>query len=722
MTKKKVNNDSVGLVWRQMTFSSMVTARQAAACMEHLASSTEIGMVALELRAGGDSPLRWYLSARPTHLGSAEAILRTHLPIHLHPQKRVRNEPDQAAQVILRGQPPHLAADRIEDATRNLFGVLAGLGSNDELVVQLLLGRRFSPTVPDRDAWRIHVETLLFGEKPPGTRARPSASSRQRIDQHGFAATVRIAASTATVGRTQQLIRRVRSALKVLEPSRTRIGLKPIPSAAVTAAKRPWSWPLRLTSGEAAALAGWPTGSGQLPVFGAGHPQLIPPSGVLTATTRTLGVSAAPGFEDHRIGIPIHDAASHTHILGPTNVGKSTTLLNLLRADITAGHSVVLVDPKGDLADDALTQIPKNRIQDVVVLDAANHARAVGFNPLTGHPEDAAQTADMLLTVFESMDDRAWGSQIRQTFTTAVHTLTRVPGANLLWLMPLLTDSAFRRRILKQATDDTGLELWQQFDAMSPEQQSLAIMPVIRRLHPILMRKSLRGILGQSTPTFDLQDVFTGRKILIVNLNKGRLGAEPARMLGNLLIGLLWQHTLKRQQLTSGRRHIVSLVIDEAHAFLGSLGADLTDVLSMARSLGLGLTLSHQHLAQLSTPMQAAVAANTRNKVMFQLGARDAHTIAKTTTELEAQDFQLLPTHHAQVQLMQQGRQTRWMSVKLDGPPSVLSDPAEIYAASQQRYARDLSDVDAEYRRLTQEAPRPGPPSTPDTPIGRRRS
>ena len=78
-----------------------------------------------------------------------------------------------------------------------------------------------------------------------------------------------------------------------------------------------------------------------------------------------------PG-ETGLVRLPITDAIYHTHLLGPTGVGKSTVLLALALADAAEGRGLLLLDPKGDLATDFLARLPQERADDVVVLDPAN--------------------------------------------------------------------------------------------------------------------------------------------------------------------------------------------------------------------------------------------------------------------------------------------------------------------------------------------------------------
>ena len=448
-------------VLREMIFTRAVSPLQACSCMEHLASSSSLGQIGFEIRAqaerAGMPSLRWYMAAGKSHIADLDSLVRSHLPVQTRARSRVRREPQIAVSLRLRGTHAHLNPSRIEHAAKNLYTVLGTLRAEDELTIQLLLGHRHSPPIPFPDTWAEFFRVLMHPEHPAAQEPK-SPDLRHRREQHGFSSSLRIGASASTPGRARHLISQVRDALKVLETASTTLQLKNRPPKRIQNWRRGWRWPLRLSSAEAASVVGWPVGDGELPVYGNGHPYLAPPPATLPPTERTLGVSAAPGFENLKIGYTLQDGAYHSHLLGPTGVGKSTAMLNLICHDMAAGASVVVLDPKGDLADDILAYIPRDRRDDVVVLDATADT-VVGLNPLQAPNGMEAQTADQLLAVFENLDPRPWGVGVRQTFTTAVHTLTRVPRSTLLDVIPLLTDPAFRRQILTQVTDDSGLEL-----------------------------------------------------------------------------------------------------------------------------------------------------------------------------------------------------------------------------------------------------------------------
>ena len=448
---------------------------------------------------------------------------------------------------------------------------------------------------------------------------------------------------------------------------------------------------------------------------------------------RVIGLTSTPGCRQP-VAIPIRDAVFHTHLLGPTGTGKSTVLLSLALADVEAHRAVLLLDPKGDLATDLLARVPEGRHEDVVVIDPTNPA-PVGLNPLAGPARLAPVTADSLLGTLAALFREHWGVRTADVLNAALLTLARTPGANLLWLPPLLTDPAFRRRVLDDQDDPLGTgAFWAAYEAKRPQAQAVEIAPVLNKLRQLILRPHLRAVLGQSAPRFTVEELFTRKRIVVVNLNRGLLGAEAARLLGSLLVGQLWSRLLARQALPPERRHVVSVYIDEAHDFINGLPGDLSEALAQARSLGGALHLAHQYRAQLSPAMVQALETNARNKIYFGLSGTDAAAAAHLAPGLEAQDFIGLPAYHAYATLMQQGRSTGWLSVTTRPAPPARQEPASLYAASHQRYGvpaarteQQLINLTKPSHHATQPPDSPAKPSTgsaaPDQPgpIGRRR-
>ncbi|QWT22958.1 type IV secretion system DNA-binding domain-containing protein [Subtercola sp. PAMC28395] len=707
-----ITNNREEWEWRELTWPDTLTPDQVRNALEQVAASGALGPVVLETRAT-KAGLRWLIAARPARIENTITVLAAHLAIRAHMPRRVRKPVGHTAELRVSGTDLSLDPARITASIRGLYGALSRLRDGEEVVLQLLLGRRHTPPVRPREPLHAWLKVLAI----PPSKPTPASIRKHRDEQHGFSMSVRIGASGVDTARARQMVGDIVGALRVLETSGSRIRAVTGSPVHLNQGALPWRWPLVLTSGQILSFTGWPIGEPPLPLLGGIHPRQLPPPIALLHTDRVIGTASAPGHNE-KVGISIRDAAFHTHLLGPTGSAKSTVMLNLITADIHAGRGVLVLDPKGDLADRVLAHVPKNREHDIVVIDPTN-AAPVGFNPLRGTLSHASVTADTLLATFESVFSKHWGIRSADIYTAVFNTLAQVDGANLLWIPPLLTNPAFRRKILAGIDDPIGLGgFWAQYDQKTPAQQAEEIGPVLNKLRQLILRPGLRAVLGQSEPTFDLTDLFTNRRIIIVNLNKGLLGADAARLLGTLLIGQLWTRILARQRDGLTHRHIVSIYIDEAADFIAGLPGDLSDALAQARSLGAAFTLANQYLKQFSPAMQAAIETNTRSKIYFGLGGTDASTIAKHTPGLDTQDFLLLPKYHAYANVMQHGQSTGWMSIATSPPPPATGDPAAIYAASHERYGVPAAETEQQIRALIA-------PTTPDYtdpddgPIGR---
>jgi hypothetical protein len=208
-------------------------------------------------------------------------------------------------------------------------------------------------------------------------------------------------------------------------------------------------------------------------------------------------------------------------------------------------------------------------------------------------------------------------------------------------------------------------------------------------------------VLGQSRPRFNMRDVFTKRKILLVDCSKGELGPETSALLGSLVVAQLWSTTLERTAIAPDRRHPVSVVLDEFQEYL-RLPTDLGDALAQARGLAVGFTVANQFLHQLDPSMRSAVLANAQNRVCFHLAEEDARVMATKGGGLDPEDFANLGAYEFYARLVARSAIQPWCSGRSLPPSPPTSDPEAVRAASRQSYGQARADVEAEIRSLTQ--------------------
>ncbi|WP_208853908.1 type IV secretory system conjugative DNA transfer family protein [Actinomyces timonensis] len=694
------------LVWHQLRFALPLAQDAAVGLVERILTDASLGRVVLELRACGGRATWAVGSSAGERLVS---VVRELVPGCRVSRGFSRRAVSQAVVVSARPVGAGLATERLSAVVRAVLAALAVTAKDEELVVQLQLGQRFAPQALGRVEPQGWLE--LLGLVPiPSLSGERGRRLRAQVGRHRAAACLRLGVRAASPLRQRVLLQGLLGALRLLEGPGVRLRARTEHPAKLNAVRRPWRAGLELGAAEVVGMAGWPVGELPLPATPSAHPRVLPlPVARETQRAFATGVADQAG---ERLGISISDALYHTVLLGPTGAGKSTALAHLALADIQAGRGVLLIDPKTDLVADILARIPEQRRDDVVVIDPTS-SRPVGINPLartqmtrsgalsscsgvSGGGASPELVADTVLTTLKGVFAESWGVRVEQVLSAALVTLARTPGATLVDLPLVLTNTAYRQRLIAASEADplgTG-QFWAAYEALSEAQRQQWVGPVLTRLQPFLIRPHLRATLGQAAPSFDLGEVFTRRRIVLVSLNKGVLGAESARLLGSLLVGQLWPLILARAAVEPSRRHVVSVFIDEVQDYL-SLPGSLADALAQARSLGAAFHLAHQYRGQLPPALKAGIDANARNKIIFSLSAADAAELARQAIGLEATDFQLLPRFGVYARTMHHGRENPWCHATTLPPTPPVQDALALRASSQARYGQDAAQVEA---------------------------
>jgi hypothetical protein len=673
-----------------------------------------------------------------------ESLLRTLLPSvlvsELPPRDGERNDLpaipfDQVVDIRTSTDSRVVARHAYEATAAAALSALQTCRPHEAALVQWILGRTLNARIvpskvidPGSGSWT--KDLLIAPFRAPRELDHEARSAlAHKVSERRVEALGRLAVSSASPTQSERLIEGVFTALQTSEEAGIQIGKQARSAASVQDASTPSRFRMNLTAHELASLVLWPLTAGALSLVTRPGSRLLAPSSSMPETSeRTFAATTFPG-RTRPIGLPLKGAVRHLHLLGPTGTGKSTVMLNLITADMQAGHSVVVIDPKGDLVRDILRRIPKARKADVVVIDGADDEAPVGINPMQvggentqgRHSKEAVREllADSLLAVFKGLYADSWGPRTEDLLHSSLLTLMTRPGASLVGLPLLLTNKAYRAETLKSLDDPLVLEpFWRWYEGLSEAERATVIAPLMNKLRAFLLRPSLRRIIGLRSPRFDLRSVFSGPKILLVSLAKGSLGPEGAALLGSLLVSQLWQCAQEQVHLPEAKRRPVLVYLDEFQEYL-HLPTDLAAVLAQSRSLNVGLTLAHQHLRQLPEQMRSAVMANARSKVYFQLSHEDATVVARTTEQLEAKDFAGLDAYEIYAALCHDNHTNGFVSARTSPPPPVCSDEAEIRRLSRMAFGVPKADIDKELSEMAG----PGTNTTLATPppIGRRR-
>lgn len=593
-----------------------------------------------------------------------------------------------------------------EDTERVSAGVMAALAAvraGERLVLEWVLLDVLAPeAVPSRldgagpEDWV--TAALVAPWRAPGRvdGELRRAMAAKRSDA-GWRANGRLAVVAATKARRRTLLAGVLGALRAAESPGLRLLARQSCSGNVGHAGALTGRPVALSVNEVPLMVAWPLGDlydslamhapsrtleahRDMPALSEDRRQRLVAVGCRGGGKRALVLSPADGLR-------------HLHVLGPTGVGKSTMLLGLIEADMQAGRSLVIFDPKGDLLTDVLARVPRSRRDHVVVLDPSDE-RPVGLNPLAG-PGDPEMTADGLLGTLHELFSAHWGPRTQDILHASLLTLARTPGSSVALVPLLLTNPGYRATITAKLKDPLGLSgFWDWYEALSEAERLAAIGPVMNKLRQLLLRPALRSVLGQAEPRFNLNEVFADRRIVLVNLATGNLGPEGSALFGALVWSHLWQLVQGRSRIEAKRRHPVTVYADEFQEYLKT-PVSFTDMLVRARGFGVGLVLAHQHLGQLSTEVREAVLANAGSRVVFGLQASDATAIAKLGRGLVPEDIDGLGAYEVYASLLRSGEPTGWMSGRTQPASAPLVDSTSVQAISQRRYGISRADTEA---------------------------
>ena len=354
----------------------------------------------------------------------------------------------------------------------------------------------------------------------------------------------------------------------------------------------------------------------ELPVFGKVKPEDVSFIG------RTNYVAA---LEEKKFifGIKRVDRRRHLYIIGKSGVGKTKLLELFIRQDVTYGHGLCLIDPHGDVIDAMLDFIPKERIEDVCIIDPSDINFPASFNPLANvDPMFKFQLTQGLIEVFQKQFGANWTPRLEHVFRFTCLALLDYPYATMRGMISMLTDRNYRQKVVEYIKDDMVKRFFAiEFADWSEKFDTDAIIPLVNKLGQFLSDPLLRNIFGQKENKIDISKLMNEGKIILINLSKGRLGEENSSFLGSIFLTKIKQAGMERAAIPEKDRKDFYIYVDE---FQNVVTQTFENILSEARKYGLNLTMAHQYVSQILPKVHQAVLGNVGSVICFRVGGEDA--------------------------------------------------------------------------------------------------
>lgn len=404
--------------------------------------------------------------------------------------------------------------------------------------------------------------------------------------------------------------------------------------------------------------------------------------------------------QKRRFGIKTDDRRRHMYIIGKTGMGKSVLQENMIYNDIIAGKGVCVVDPHGDLVENALKFIPSNRINDVVYFNPADLDYPIAFNVIEKvDPAYRHLVASGLVSIFHKLWADSWGPRLEYLLRNAILALLEYPDSTLLGVTRILVDKEYRKKVLAKVKDPVVRSFWvDEYSKYTEKFQQEAIAPIQNKVGQFLSTSLVRNIVGQVKSTIDIRKIMDEKKILLVNLSKGRIGEDASQLLGAMMITKIQLAAMGRVDIPEKERSDFYLFVDEFQNFATQ---SFANILSEARKYRLNLIIAHQFIAQLIDEVRDAVFGNVGTFICFRVGAADAEEFEKEfAPRFTAEDLVNIPKYHIYLKLMIDGVSSDAFSAKTIPPLSVPAhNEDKIIAVSRERYARDKDAVEEKISR-----------------------
>ncbi len=409
---------------------------------------------------------------------------------------------------------------------------------------------------------------------------------------------------------------------------------------------------------------------------------------------------------EQKFGIRRTDRRQHMYVIGKTGTGKTQFLKNMALQDVENGEGLAVIDPHGEFVEEILESIPRHRMNDVVYFNPADMDYPVSFNIMDVRDSRYKHLiASGLIGIFTKIWANVWSARMEYILANSILALLDTPGTTLLGIPRMLVDRDYRQKIINNLQDPVVKSFWvNEYEEWEARYRNEAIAPVQNKVGQFLNVSFVRNIVGQAKNTIDIEEIMNTRKILLVNVSKGRIGEDNSAILGAMIITKIQLSAMERVRIPENDRKDFYLYVDEFQNFATD---SFRNILSEARKYRLNLIMAHQYIGQLvsekNTAVRDAVFGNVGTEISFRVGAEDAEFLEKEfTPEFLQDDFVRLANRDIYIKLMIGGITSRPFSAKTITIPPIVKDDNKLHEMvklSREKYARTKQAVEDEINR-----------------------
>lgn len=441
----------------------------------------------------------------------------------------------------------------------------------------------------------------------------------------------------------------------------------------------------------------------------AAPPPNAPDSGLLLGKNIYRGVQT-------KIFIERDDRRRHMYVIGRTGTGKTELMKNMAIQDIVNGEGLCVVDPHGDLVEDVLQHIPKERADDVILFEPFDMERPLGLNMLevTNVEEKDFAIQEMIAIFYKLFPPEMIGPMFEHNMRNVMLTLMedkQYPGT-IADIPRMFTDQDFQKYKVSKVHDPIVRAFWEKEMAKTSDfHKSEMLGYLISKVGRFVENEMMRNIIGQPKSSFDFRKVMDEGKILLINLSKGKTGEINAKLLGLIIVSKLQMAALARADIPEDQRKDFYLYVDEFQNFVTD---SFATILSEARKYRLNLIMAHQFISQLSvektgssamdTRMRDAVFGNAGTLICFRIGVEDAEIMAKEFAPVfNEYDLVNIDRYNAYVKLMINGAASRPFNMETYPKPIGANPELGLVTKnlSRLKYGRLRSEVEREILERT---------------------